>query len=1263
MKHEQHSGDVPSAVAAKLRAIRRRAVAVGLLRGLALTFAALIGSTLAALLVDWAVGWFSPIGRYGMTALVLISTAATAYFGCLRPLFQRRSIVATAREVDQLLPQLEERWSTVTELAQNQDSAEVRGSETLIRQVAREAESTQRAVLESAIAPMTPVWRAARWLGGAMAALAVLFAVNFSQAGLLFRRLLLPGQDISLTQVTAQPADGWVPKGEPLTLSAVLKGRIPSTAPILFLRPAGESVRAVAMHPRAQTAGAFDFAIEEVAGSFEYRVRAGDGQTRWHRITAAERPRITEVQLKVAPPAYCALPILQTNVLPPAIRVLQGSDVEIALRADQPVERMFLDLGEGRILPLTRGSDDWYRIQAQPTNSFSFAAAVVNQFKIDNRNKPACAINVFEDLPPSVRVLEPSDDVAVAPGEKVEIHFEAKDDFGIAKAEVLVNTTTASGVTNAITLPVDLASDTGKKQVTKSVQLDLAELGLKHGDQISYVVQVTDTRQSRGQASPDSGLAPKSEPEMAASQPPGEKSNPESPAAEASDNADAKQQAASANESKASASPRLASTSAKPSDSKPNAGASPPPDEMTRRTLDAGQCSTCKPMNISVDQWAGTFDGEKRKKLEIAIEPILQQLEALLSEAQTHADALKKAAAEPRGLQSIHAPHLATAREKIADSIRVIGDLGSRTAGTPYAFIGLQLRNIQQAHIQPAEQEAAQLTLAGKVEAPNDIEHSGKAVFHLARAREMLADLTRTYETVKRDQQIADAMQRLSKMHQVFLEDTQALLGSAKGPINTYQRKVAEVDDAYVEKLRALLEEKKKVMAELAKLLAEDPRLLRRYLAMQQLQSTTYRDQLTLLAERQKVVAAQIAGWNQTPKEPAARSAFIESLRPALAIRQREILAQATQLRENLEIWLPLDVKPDAPAAKSALTQAEQVIEWTAQPVASQPNGDPPAAKALAALHSLRDLIPTFSQVATTNSEKMAAFIGNRLPEIEALITAQSGTLKIEESLRTGDFPKAAEVLQHQLTVDTVTLGEKLEATRDQVASMSSEISEKANAVVATVNDRIIAPQQLTVNRLAETKTEEASTQLATVVPAFADAEKALDELIRMIIEKLDQAPPPGAPGQNQGTEDLLAMLQDEMKAAESLGIPCRPINVSIMRDWMRPSASQNPGMARAQANQARAQAQQSKAQSDRLQRQARDSAKRALADAKRQGEGNASRSDGEAKSRGPAWNKLASTLDKDLLQGRDNTPPEQYRDAIESYFRTLSGVASDGSR
>ena len=61
---------------------------------------------------------------------------------------------------------------------------------------------------------------------------------------------------------------------------------------------------------------------------------------------------------------------------------------------------------------------------------------------------------------------------------------------------------------------------------------------------------------------------------------------------------------------------------------------------MAKRMLDAGQSAACKPRNITVDEWKGSFEGEKRKKLEIAIDPVLQRLDELLAQAQEKTDSL-----------------------------------------------------------------------------------------------------------------------------------------------------------------------------------------------------------------------------------------------------------------------------------------------------------------------------------------------------------------------------------------------------------------------------------------------------------------------------------------------------------------------------------------------------------------------------------------------------------------------------------------------
>ena len=111
---------------------------------------------------------------------------------------------------------------------------------------------------------------------------------------------------------------------------------------------------------------------------------------------------------------------------------------------------------------------------------------------------------------------------------------------------------------------------------------------------------------------------------------------------------------------------------------------------------------------------------------------------------------------------------------QIARGQSLVADLVQKSDGTPYAFIGLQLVDITELHISPARLDVK----AAKPESPDRKDRVQQAEVHLTRAREMLADLTRKYESVKRDLRLAEDMQRIKTMYQVFIEDSMAFLAA-----------------------------------------------------------------------------------------------------------------------------------------------------------------------------------------------------------------------------------------------------------------------------------------------------------------------------------------------------------------------------------------------------------------------------------------------------------------------------------------------------
>ncbi len=1264
MKTPNSAGELPSEVASRLEAVRQRDLRIRFLYGLVRGLALAIGVMMIAMLTDLVVGWLSPGARWMMT-LGSLGLAAIGFAVWLAiPLVRRPSQIDIAQTIDQKTPHLEERWSTVTELSNNQDPAEIRGSESLIRAVQTEAKKLNFHVNEEKIISDAPL----RFAGKCLVAVAVLllaFVVwDFPQAKVLLTRFWLPSSSASLTKIELLTRSQNVPLREGLDLDAMISGRIRESGTFVTLRDPNGEERLHPMLIKGDQEGHFTFPIKSVKDSFEFRVQSGDGRTDWQQVNAVSRPKITEIRLAIAPPEYSGLPPKNLSSLPHRVRILEGSQVELQFKADQDLEELRMDIDGQEPRRLLQGDDGWYRFADQPAETMAFKTVLRNKFDLENKTKPSSRFIVYQDLPPVVRVLEPTPDVAKKADDTVAIQFEASDDFGIKTAMLKVSQIDEDGTEQISEFPIDLADQEGKKTLRKEIELDLAQFDLKQGDELSYVVSVTDTRATEGSSDPSESGERSSD----SSDPSEQLAQNETEADEKDDSSSSKSQ--SSNSDSQSQAPNMAQkddTGEKSEQDRPeNDNPAPPPNNMAMRALDVGQSGECKPRNIKIDEWAGGFDGESKEKLQLAIDPVLQRLKKLLGQARDTVVSTRKGINETGAYLETEVDSVSQAKDFLRQAASAISELESKTSGTPYAFMGLQLKSIGTNHIEPATESLRSISSDDFNKIETYLEDSQ---FHIERALAQLNDLEKSYESIKREEKIEDAMQRLAKMHQLFLENSQKLLGNKKPALNSYDRKIAEVDDEYVEQLKELLEEKKKIMDELAKLLAEDPRMLRRYLAMMQLQGTSQRDQMTLLAHRQAQLRDQVVAWEKT--DVSERPALAQAFRQQLAGELSETIDQSTKMHENMETWLPLDVDPEHVAVLPLKAETRDLIESlgrTLSAASNDANNDSlkHAEEALLSLRSLHEQLPSLSDE-IQDEPKIDIYVANRLEEVERLISVHSGWIRMMKALEEDDFAKTAEITQHTLAQDTATLKDKIVTVQEQVSSMTEEIAETAEELVRIVQTDILYPQSLATENLSDADWKNAAEMENHLVTAFSLAESSFDRLLNLMIEEMDKAPAPTAPGSNKTLDDLLTMLENEMKAKESLGIPNRPLNISLMTDWMKPSSGSMPGssMAQAQAKAAQAQAQQAKEEAERLQKQANAAAKAQLAKHDRgQGVG----SSGGADAQGPeapkkSWNVLVSQLEKDILQGRDNVPPEKYRDAINAYFQTISENVPSATR
>ena len=110
-----------------------------IVRGLLAVMAAGLAALLVAMAVDATVTIFSSTGRWILSLAALATVLATAYWFLVRPLARSFTLEGIARLIEARHPELEERLSSAVQLLSSADAPELRGSELMIAELAKEA--------------------------------------------------------------------------------------------------------------------------------------------------------------------------------------------------------------------------------------------------------------------------------------------------------------------------------------------------------------------------------------------------------------------------------------------------------------------------------------------------------------------------------------------------------------------------------------------------------------------------------------------------------------------------------------------------------------------------------------------------------------------------------------------------------------------------------------------------------------------------------------------------------------------------------------------------------------------------------------------------------------------------------------------------------------------------------------------------------------------------------------------------------------------
>ncbi|MBX3439014.1 MAG: hypothetical protein KF861_16100, partial [Planctomycetaceae bacterium] len=194
---------IPESVEDKLKEVRQARDRAHLALWAVVGLLALLLVMSLAMLADWMLVLFDPRWRIALTAAAL-GSAAVAMLVAARVIWRRgRRLDVIAREVDQAVPRIEERWWTVAELAAAPLDQQRTIHSGMLKRLERESAKWDAYVIPEEIVSLRGTLYAVIAVCGIVLAWLTACIIDWQQTKVLAQRFWAPTANISVTQLDA----------------------------------------------------------------------------------------------------------------------------------------------------------------------------------------------------------------------------------------------------------------------------------------------------------------------------------------------------------------------------------------------------------------------------------------------------------------------------------------------------------------------------------------------------------------------------------------------------------------------------------------------------------------------------------------------------------------------------------------------------------------------------------------------------------------------------------------------------------------------------------------------------------------------------------------------------------------------------------------------------------------------------------------------------------------------------------------------------
>lgn len=488
----------------QLNLLDRRIRSLALLRGLGLVILVLVCLITLQISIDFLFSLDST-ARIIMSSLSLAVVTGCLWFGILRRVIRKRTPVELAAIVEESQSSLNERLTSVLELA----SAQNETSSVMMRE--RLARETIASLTNFNITDSVPSDRAMRFIMSAGIAILIFITPLLfwpDAYKLLLSRSVIPWGNfatVSSLYFEVQPGDETVARGTDLKIVAEPRWHTKKPGQIndVWIEWTDSAGKANSRRMDLdQETGFYLTQFPRLLSGFQYTISSDRSRSKQYTIEIAEPPSITETLLTVNSPGYTQKPTEQLTVIPSELRVIEQSLLDFNLKFDRPVTAVTLEYqryvsGTEARPPVEQKvftiSEDQLSAELElpvHKSSFLFQLTLESQQGKLKTQTSEHLVKVIADRAPEIELSLYNQPEFIKPTDGLTVPVKVMDDFSVAELEIHVQKLDEKAT--VIKVP---ASQLGTRSVNYEFKIDLEGLRAQQADIFTYRIRAADNRE------------------------------------------------------------------------------------------------------------------------------------------------------------------------------------------------------------------------------------------------------------------------------------------------------------------------------------------------------------------------------------------------------------------------------------------------------------------------------------------------------------------------------------------------------------------------------------------------------------------------------------------------------------------------------------------------------------------------------------------------------------------------------------------------